>query len=275
MRHKTASLITAASIMLSAVLLITGCDQPQGSKTTAAKAASTDLQGVWKLSTTEPNEYWMHIYFAGSTLYAAVEDPNAPGTFEKNHDIVYNSDGTISVEDKVLTPVKNGDHIDLQSGGKTFLILTKDPNVSGETIKNAPEPQNQPPAPGPVPTPGPSPTPSPSPNTKASAADLQGVWKVTLTESGRYMVHIYFDGSTFYTAMELPNKPGTFVKSPSPFTYHKATGTVTATGQSLTPINKGKHIELQLGGTSYMTMIKDPKVSGETIKKAAGVSPTP
>ena len=59
--------------------------------------------------------------------------------FEKFHaSFTYNTDGTITATGKELIPVKNGEGIDLQFGGKTVLNMTKAPSVLHDTIKNAP-----------------------------------------------------------------------------------------------------------------------------------------
>ncbi len=51
----------------------------------------------------------MHIYFDGTTIYAAKEVGSGflryPGSY------IYNSDGTITFSGQILTPVKNGENI--------------------------------------------------------------------------------------------------------------------------------------------------------------------
>ena len=146
MKHKIASIITAL-MMLSSVLLITGCDQAQRNKGTNNPTSDTigikkDLEGVWKV--TSRGSYVMHIYFDGSTIYAAYATAaNAGGTFIKYPgSFTRNSDGTITYKQShseyKFTPVKNGETIDLQLNEKTMMTLTKDSSVSPDTIKNAP-----------------------------------------------------------------------------------------------------------------------------------------
>ena len=133
MKHKLVSMITAL-MMLSAVALITGCNTPQGNKGTTP-VSKTDLQEVvWKV--TGANQYLAHIYFDGTTIYAAT---NTAGSFMKHpYSFAYNSNGTVSVAGTAYTPVKNGDKIDLQLNGTTAYTMTKDASVTSTTIKNAP-----------------------------------------------------------------------------------------------------------------------------------------
>ena len=139
MKHKIASMI-AALMMLSAVLLITGCNPPQGNNSannssSGNTASAEDLKGVWK-GLDGAEQYLMHVYFDGFTIYAAT---NASGTFVKfSASFTYNSDGTIRIGLQNFTPVKNGENIDLQLGGETVMSMTKDSSVSPDTIKNAP-----------------------------------------------------------------------------------------------------------------------------------------
>ena len=137
MKHKLVSMITAL-MMLSAVALITGCNTPQGNKDTTP-VSKTDLQEVvWKV--TGANQYLAHIYFDGTTIYAAT---NAAGSFMKHpSSFAYNSNGTVSVAGIAYTPVKNGDKIELQLNGVTGYTLTKDASVTSATIKNAPSTLN-------------------------------------------------------------------------------------------------------------------------------------
>ncbi|MGP1432106.1 MAG: hypothetical protein ACTTJ4_07310 [Treponema sp.] len=101
------------------------------------QATQQDLQGVWKV--TAQGQYAMHILVEGTTVHAAMEAPSMPGSFVKVPlAVTYNSDGTISVSGQNLTPVKNGEAIDLQYSGYTAYKLIKDANVSADTIKNAP-----------------------------------------------------------------------------------------------------------------------------------------
>ena len=133
MKHKLVSMITAL-MMLSAVALITGCNTPQGNKGTTP-VSKTDLQEVvWKV--TGANQYLAHIYFDGTTIYAAT---NTAGSFMKHpYSFAYNSNGTVSVAGTAYTPVKNDDKIDLQLNGITAYTMTKDASVTSATIKNAP-----------------------------------------------------------------------------------------------------------------------------------------
>ncbi|MEL3906988.1 MAG: hypothetical protein P1P65_08215 [Treponema sp.] len=146
MKHKIASIMTVL-IMSAAVLLVAGCDQLQGNKgeNPSNAPSAADLKGVWKMTLkgTDEGQYTTHIYFDGSTIFAA---SNVAGQFVKYlQTFTYNADGTISMEQPdgaapaVLTPVKNGEAIDLQTGGVTIAIMTKDADVSPDTIKNAPE----------------------------------------------------------------------------------------------------------------------------------------
>ena len=248
MKHKIASMI-AALMMLNAVLLITGCNPPQGNNSannssSGNTASAEDLKGVWKITEKAPDgaeQYLMHVYFDGSTIYAAT---NASGTFVKfPASFTYNSDGTIRIGLQNFTPVKNGENIDLQLGGETVMSMTKDSSVSPDTIKNAPKP--------------------PLPANMASAEDLKGVWK-GLDGAEQYLMHVYFDGFTIYAAT---NASGTFVKHPIPFTYN-SDGTITYTGNELIPVKNGAGIDLQFGGKTVMSMTKDPSVSPDTIKNA-------
>lgn len=101
------------------------------------QATQQDLQGVWKV--TAQGQYAMHILVEGTTVHAAMEAPSMPGSFVKVPlAVTYNSDGTISISGQNLTPVKNGEAIDLQYSGYTAYKLIKDANVSADTIKNAP-----------------------------------------------------------------------------------------------------------------------------------------
>ena len=138
MKHKIASMITAL-MMLSAVLLITGCSQAQGSKGTTNSSSSNaaskaDLQGVWKV--TSSGSYVMHICFEDTTIYGATKVDNS--FVEYPTPPIYKSDGTITFSGQIFTPVKNGENIDLQLGGVPAMSLTKDPSVSADDIKNAP-----------------------------------------------------------------------------------------------------------------------------------------
>lgn len=244
MKHKIASMITAL-MMLSAVLLITGCSQAQGSKGTTNSSSSNavpkaDLQGVWKV--TVKGAYAMHIYFDGTTIYAAKEVGSSflqyPGSY------IYNSDGTITFSGYILTPVKNGENIDLQLGGVPAMSLTKDPSVSADDIKNAPA--------------GGTPPPS---GTMASADELKGVWKVT--SDGEYETHIYFDGLHIYAAI---NASGSFVKYSASLIYKKSDGTINYGGQILKPIKNGEAIDLYVNeAPSSMSMTKDPSVLPDAI----------
>lgn len=248
MKHKIASMITAL-MMLSAVLLITGCSQAQGSKGTTNSSSSNavpkaDLQGVWKV--TVNGAYAMHIYFDGTTIYAAKNVGSSflryPGSY------IYNSDGTITFSGLILTPVKNGENIDLhQAGGVTFASMAKDPSVSPDTIKNA-LPSGTPPTP-------------PTPGTMASADELKGVWKVT--SDGEYETHIYFDGLHIYAAI---NASGSFVKYSASLIYKKSDGTINYGGQILKPIKNGEAIDLYVNeAPSSMSMTKDPSVLPDAI----------
>ena len=212
MKHKIASMITAL-MMLSAVLLITGCNPPQGNNSannssSGNTASAAELKGVWKVTGKGPDgaeRYLMHVYFDGKTIYAAIKGSD---TFVKYPaPVTYNSDGTITYIGNELIPVKNGAGIDLQVGGETVMSMTKDSSVSPDTIKNAPKP--------------------PLPANTASAEDLKGVWKVTVKErTGPYLMHVYFDGKTIYAAT---NPSDTFVKFPAPVTYN-SDGTITYIG---------------------------------------------
>ena len=251
MKHKIASMITAL-MMLSAVLLITGCSQAQGSKGTTNSSSSNavpkaDLQGVWKV--TVKGSYAMHIYFDGTTIYAAKDVGSSflryPGSY------IYNSDGTITYKQShseyKFTPVKNGETIDLQLNEKTMMTLTKDSSVSPDTIKNA-LPSGTPPTP-------------PTPGTMASADELKGVWKVT--SDGEYETHIYFDGLHIYAAI---NASGSFVKYSTSLIYKKSDGTINYGGQILKPIKNGEAIDLYVNeAPSSMSMTKDPSVLPDAI----------
>lgn len=237
-----------ALMMLSAVLLITGCSQAQGSKGTTNSSSSNavpkaDLQGVWKV--TVNGAYAMHIYFDGTTIYAAKEVGSSFLQYPDSY--IYNSDGTITFSGQIFTPVKNGENIDLQLGGVPAMSLTKDPSVSADDIKNAP-------ASGTPPTPPPS-------GTTASAEELKGVWKVT--SDGEYETHIYFDGLHIYAAT---NASGSFVKYSASLIYKKSDGTINYGGQILKPIKNGEAIDLYVNeAPSSMSMTKDPSVLPDAI----------
>ena len=244
MKHKIASMITAL-MMLSAVLLITGCSQAQGSKGTTNSSSSNavpkaDLQGVWKV--TSSGSYVMHICFEDTTIYGAT---NASGSFvEYPTPPIYKSDGTITFSGQIFTPVKNGENIDLQLGGVPAMSLTKDPSVSADDIKNAPA--------------GGTPPPS---GTMASADELKGVWKVT--SNGLYEMHVYFDGLHIYAAT---NASGSFVKYSASLIYKKSDGTINYGGQILKPIKNGEAIDLYVNeAPSSMSMTKDPSVLPDAI----------
>ena len=234
-----------ALMMLSAVLLITGCSQAQGSKGTTNSSSSNaaskaDLQGVWKV--TSNGSYVMHICFEDTTIYGAT---NASGSFvEYPTPPIYKSDGTITFSGQIFTPVKNGENIDLQLGGVPAMSLTKDPSVSAADIKNAPA--------------GGTP---PSSGTMASADELKGVWKVT--SNGLYEMHVYFDGLHIYAAT---NASGSFVKYSASLIYKKSDGTINYGGQILKPIKNGEAIDLYVNeAPSSMSMTKDPSVSADAI----------
>lgn len=99
---------------------------------------------------------------------------------------------------------------------------------------------------------------------QATQQDLQGVWKVTVTAQGQYAMHILVEGTTVHAAT---NAAGSFVKVPSPFTYN-SDGTITVSGQNLTPVKNGEAIDLQYSGYTAYTLIKDTSVSADTIKNA-------
>ena len=163
MKRKIASIITAL-IMIGTVTLIIGCKPPQGNTKNSDSgntASSGNLQGVWKV--TAEGRYMTHIYFDGSTMYAAT---NATGSFVKYpRAITYNKNGgTLSVAGQTYKLVKNGANIDLQINGVTTMTMTKDSSVSADTIKNATANPTPNPKPNPTPNPKPNPTPNPEPN---------------------------------------------------------------------------------------------------------------
>ena len=256
MKHKIASMVTAL-MMLSAVLLITGCSQAQGSKGTTNSSSSNaaskaDLQGVWKV--TSSGSYVMHICFEDTTIYGAT---NASGSFvEYPTPPIYKSDGTITFSGQIFTPVKNGENIDLQLGGVPAMSLTKDPSVSADDIKNAPA--------------GGTPPPS---GTMASAEELKGVWKVT--SNGSYVMHVYFDGLHIYAANAIYKANGTFLVNKlflSPI--YNSDGTITFMGKKYTPVKNGGAIALRLpNGIAIMRMAKDANVSADAIKNASPSQP--
>ena len=253
MKHKLASLLTAF-MMLSTVTLITGCNQLQGSKKSVNKVSKTDLQGVWNVNNAA-GQYMMHLYFDGSTVYAAVKSGNQFVRYTQT--ITYNENGnTISVAGTNYTPVKNGNGIDLQRNGVTALKMTKDSSVAGDTIKNALSTPS---------TPGTNPGTNPGNSGNiASKADLQGVWKVS-TVTDQYTMHMYIEGATVYAATQV--SPGQFVKFPQNITYN-SDGTLSAGGYALTPVKKGEAIELQFNGVTYLKMTKDASVTADSIKNA-------
>lgn len=249
MKHKIISMITAL-MLFSAVMLVIGCGQANGNNTKASDSGNTasvkDLQGVWKVETAKTNEqaaqYMMHVCFNDSTVHAAV---NVSGKFVKySQTVAYNKDGTISVNGQTLTPVKNGNAIDLQHGGKTLLTMTRDSSVTADTITKAPA----------------APTPNPEPNQNSY---LQGVWKLIMPPD-TYMAHLYFDGSAFSLAKEF--NPGKFAKPTLSVTYQD--GAVVFYGQKLTPVKNGNAIDLQRDGETLLTMTKDASVTADTITKA-------
>ena len=260
MKHKLASLLTAF-MMLSAVTLITGCNQLQGSKKSVNKVSKTDLQGVWNVNNAA-GQYMMHLYFDGSTVYAAVKSGNQFVRYTQT--ITYNENGnTISVAGTNYTPVKNGNGIDLQRNGVTALKMTKDSSVAGDTIKNALSTPS---------TPGTNPGANPGNSGNiASKADLQGVWKVS-TVTDQYTMHMYIEGATVYAATQV--SPGQFVKFPQNITYN-SDGTLSAGGQALTPVKNGSGIDLQRNGVTALKMTKDSSVAGDTIKNALSTPSTP
>ena len=258
MKHKIASMITAL-MMLSAVLLITGCSQAQGSKGTTNSSSSNaaskaDLQGVWKV--TSNGSYVMHICFEDTTIYGAT---NASGSFvEYPTPPIYKSDGTITFSGRIFTPVKNGENIDLQLGGVPAMSLTKDSSVSADDIKNA-LPSGTP--------------PTPPSGTTASAEELKGVWKVT--SNGSYVMHVYFDGLHIYAANVIYKANGTFLVNKlflSPI--YNSDGTITFMGKKYTPVKNGGAIALRLpNGIAIMSMAKDANVSADAIKNASPSQP--
>ena len=260
MKHKLASLLTAF-MMLSAVTLITGCNQLQGSKKSVNKVSKTDLQGVWNVNNAA-GQYMMHLYFDGSTVYAAVKSGNQFVRYTQT--ITYNENGnTISVAGTNYTPVKNGSGIDLQLNGVTALKMTKDSSVAGDTIKNA---LSTPSTPGTNPGTNPGTHPGTNPGNSgniASKADLQGVWKVS--GGSEYAMHMYIEGATVYAATQIPGMPGQFVKFPYNITYN-SDGTLTVGRYALTPVKKGEAIELQFNGVTDLKMTKDTSVTADSIK---------
>ena len=252
MKHKLASLLTAF-MMLSAVTLITGCNQLQGSKKSVNKVSKTDLQGVWNVNNAA-GQYMMHLYFDGSTVYAAVKSGNQFVRYTQT--ITYNENGnTISVAGTNYTPVKNGNGIDLQRNGVTALKMTKDSSVAGDTIKNALSTPS---------TPGTNPGANPGNSGNiASKADLQGVWKVS--GGSEYAMHMYIEGATVYAATQV--SPGQFVKFSYNITYN-SDGTLSVGRYALTPVKKGEAIELQFNGVTDLTMTKDASVTADSIKNA-------
>ena len=107
-------------------------------------------------------------------------------------------------------------------------------------------------------------TKNPDAGDTSAVKDLQGVWKLMVSDT--YIMHLYFDGSDFYSATEF--NPGKFAKPPLSVTY-KEDGTVLVFGQTLTPVKNGATIDLQNEDKDTVaTMVKDSSALADAIKNA-------
>ncbi|MGP1444734.1 hypothetical protein [Treponema sp.] len=287
MKHKILSIITAL-MMLSTVALITGCNNLQGNKLNNSSSQGSNgnnkdsnggkqgnnennqsnqnaLVGVWKITKVGNVTYPVNSPAGGTQqLYMAFTAdgkilmtmelkgfPSQNGLYRINGDTQYkllpgNKIETVEHgETKTVSYTLSGNSLKISNTPEEVFEATKVPSPTEAQIKAAPE--------------------MPNTGTPATKADLQGVWKVTA--QGQYAMHILVEGTTVHAAMEAPSMPGSFVKVPLAVTYN-SDGTISVSGQNLTPVKNGEAIDLQYSGYTAYKLIKDANVSADTIKNA-------
>lgn len=298
MKHKILSIITAL-MMLSTVALITGCNNLQGNKLNNSSSQGSNgnnkdsnggkqgnnennqgnqnaLVGVWKVTKSgnvtfpanSPAGGTQQLYMAFTAdgkILTALEIKGSSSQDGLYHRKVYDSQYKLLPGNKIeigaggtvktVSYTLSGNSLKISNTPEEVFEATKVPSPTEAQIKAAPEMQhnnggnNQ----------------GNNSGNQATQQDLQGVWKVTA--QGQYAMHILVEGTTVHAAMEAPSMPGSFVKVPLAVTYN-SDGTISVSGQNLTPVKNGEAIDLQYSGYTAYKLIKDANVSADTIKNA-------
>lgn len=284
MKHKILSIITAL-MMLSAVALITGCNNLQGNKPNNSSSQGSNgnnkdsnggkqgnnennqgnqnaLVGVWKVTK------------SGNVTYPV----NSPAGGTQQAYMAFTADGKVLMAMELKGfPSQNGLYR-MKGGASQYKLLpgNKMETVEGGTVKTvsytlsgnslkipdfkfeatkvtSPTEAQINAAPGMSNT-----------GTPATKADLQGVWKVSAGSA--YTLYAYFDGTTVYTATK---ENETFKKINDAIAYNETTGKITYNTTELTPFKvSDMKIELKQDTNIVATMIKDTSINPNDIKNA-------